>query len=166
MWNCKNCGTTVVLGGHKGKTGRFCSEKCLHAGDVDWEEYQLSPEEVKQYTQLLREGNCPVCSGPGPVDAYATYRVLSLLVVSTHEQRRRLSCRSCAMKANVASAFFCLLFGWWSFPLGIVLTPVFILLNVHSLLSTPNPDRALERMSDLAKEDLIKRLALAEKDDR
>jgi hypothetical protein len=134
MANCAACGTTILFGGSRQGDLRFCNDKCRAAGVVRVAAASVPDAVVAPRVWEIRNGRCPVCSGPGPVDIHLSYRVWSGLVVTTHSTRPNLCCARCATRARVKDALFSLAFGWWGFPWGLIWTPIQIGKNVMAIV--------------------------------
>ena len=128
-----HCGTTILFGGKKTDEQRYCSDKCMEQGQLAREAQAVPPEVLEHAVQETVQGDCPVCSGPGPVDVFTSYRVMSALVVTSWKSLPRISCRGCATKAQLGNTLYCLFLGWWGFPWGLVMTPVQIFRNLAGL---------------------------------
>lgn len=139
MHSCAHCGTTVLFGGTKVDGVRYCDQRCA-TGDSQLRAAQALPEEVVQRAlHEVVEGDCPVCHGPGPVDAFTSHYVLSMIVATRWSNRPRLSCRACATKAQLGGVAYSFFLGWWGVPWGLVLTPVQIGRNLVGLARQANP---------------------------
>jgi hypothetical protein len=103
---------------------------------------------VHQHMWHLHQGPCPVCKGSGPVDVHTSYRVYSVLVMTSWRNQPRVSCRSCGVKAKVTDTLVSLFAGWWGFPWGLIMTPVQVSRNVIGLVRVPDtmgPSPELEK---------------------
>jgi len=144
MANCAACGTTIVFGGKHHGDLRFCNDKCLTAGAVLAAAASVPEAAVAPRVWEIRNGRCPSCSGPGPVDIHLSYRVWSGLVLTSYRTRQHLCCSRCATRARIKDALFSLAFGWWGIPWGLIWTPVQIFRNVMAIVrsedaATPSP---------------------------
>jgi hypothetical protein len=128
MATCDHCGTFILFGGKRLGGLRFCSDACLQKGSYRSAAQQLAqqvPEElVQQQVLAVHQGVCPKCGREGPIDVHVSHRVWSAIHLTSWKSRQHVSCRACAVKAQCGDALFSLLFGWWGFPFGLVLTPV------------------------------------------
>jgi len=133
---CAACGQTIVFGGKREGPFRFCNDKFQAKGAttavLDLLP-QVSVDLVMSRAWQIFQGACPACHGPGPVDAYKSYRVYSVFVFTSHGARVHVSCRSCATKSRLRDIGFSLLFGWWAFPWGLIMTPVQVVRNVVAM---------------------------------
>ena len=149
MASCAYCSTTILFGGKRDGELRFCNDKCAQKGSLAIVANQLSPADVAAYVSRVHRGNCPECSGPGPVDVHTSYRVWSALVLTSWSSRPLLGCSSCGTKQKLGDTAFSLFLGWWGFPWGLLMTPVQLGRNLFALLTTkdPNsPSAGLERI--------------------
>ena len=149
MAKCAYCNTTILFGGRKQGELRFCNAECEQKGAVASIASSVPADIVRQRTLQVHAGNCPLCSGSGPVDVYTTYRVWSAVALTSWSSRPAVCCSSCATKRALGDTAFSLLLGWWGFPWGLLMTPVQIVRNVVTLARRPAPDAptpALEQM--------------------
>src|SRR5262249_4991286 len=103
--------------------------------------------------EQIHYGLCPKCSGPGPVDVHVSYRVWSVLIVTTWSNKPQISCRRCGVRSQLASAGVSAVVGWWGFPWGLVMTPVQVTRNIVAAArggGPTQPSAELERMVRLA----------------
>jgi hypothetical protein len=139
MATCAYCGNTILFGGIRDESLRFCSKKCQQKGYGLHVAEQIPDNVVLQKAGEIHRGLCPECSGNGPVDVHTSYRVYSLLLFTSWSNRPHLCCRSCATKKQIGDALISLLFGWWGFPWGLIMTPVQIVRNLVGLTKSPDP---------------------------
>ncbi len=130
MGQCGYCGTTIIFGGVRDGDQRFCNNKCRQNGYVLRVSQQVPADVLERQTEEVFRGNCPKCRGLGPIDVHKVHRVWSALVLTNWSSSQRVCCRSCGIKAQVGGALFSLVFGWWGFPWGLILTPVQITRNI------------------------------------
>ena len=122
MAACSYCGTTILFGGKQVGSYRFCNQQCAAKGSWLKLADQFPPAVVEQQVWKLHQGSCPVCHGPGPVDVHTSYRVYSFLIMTSWQNRPRLSCRGCGVKAKLADTAVSAVAGWWGFPWGFIMT--------------------------------------------
>jgi hypothetical protein len=149
MAKCAYCGTGIFFGGVRAGDKRYCNRKCYEDGTVIAAANQVSPDIIREQTELLHSGNCPRCHGRGPVDVHTSYLVYSFIVMTRWSNVRQISCRGCAAGEQLKKLGICLVAGWWGIPSGLILTPIQITRNIIGLLSPPDPARpspALERV--------------------
>ena len=158
MANCSYCGSTIIFGGKGDGDMTFCNESCLAKG-IDVRLARRLPDDVvRERVAIIHQGSCPRCHGRGPVDVHVSYRVWSALLFTFSSSRPQVSCQSCGVKSKVCDAFFCLLFGWWGVPGGLIRTPIQLLRNVGSLLSPPDPSRASDALASTVRVSLAREL--------
>ena len=133
MRTCETCGTRVYLG-----RARFCSEECRTTGFDATIAQRIPPQVAMDRALAIHAGQCPCCSGPGPVDLHFSYRGWSALFVSAWESRSRISCRRCGARQQLQAIIYTLLLGWWSIP-GILMTIVQVSRNLAALSHPPDP---------------------------
>jgi hypothetical protein len=166
MKKCAFCGNSILFGGKRDGEVRYCSARCLQRGALVALSHRFPPQLVATAVRSLHEGLCPRCHGSGPVDVYSSFRVWSMVVLTSWCMRQHVCCISCGQRAQLADTLFCAAFGWWGIPWGLLLTPVQIGRNVHALATAPdpaNPSAALEGMvrMQLAQREVTERQLLA-----
>jgi hypothetical protein len=139
MARCAYCGSLVLFGGVRDGGLRFCNQKCHQNGYGLLVAEKLPQDVVSKHAGEIHRGLCPKCHGNGPVDVYTSYRVYSLLVLTSWSSRPHVCCRSCGIKSQIGDAFFSLLFGWWGFPWGLIMTPTQIIRNFIGMAKAPDP---------------------------
>ena len=139
MPKCDSCGTWILFGGTRYGTQRFCNNQCAQQQSLLAFAQSLPDETVAQHIKAVHEGPCPKCKGRGPIDVYVSYRVWSLLLVTSWRNTPKICCRACGFKSQLGCMVFSLLFGWWGFPWGFILTPVQVGRNILGLTRVPNP---------------------------
>ena len=149
MARCSYCGTTILIGGVRDGTLRYCNKRCHQNGYVLRLAKEVPADVVERQTEEVFRGNCPKCRGLGPIDVHNMHRVWSVVVLTQWSSSQRVCCRSCGIKGQLASALYCLVLGWWGFPWGLVLTPVQITRNIIGMCANPNssgPSPELRRL--------------------
>ncbi len=155
MHSCAHCGTTVLFGGTAVNGVRYCNQRCA-LNDSQLRAAQAVPEEVvRRALHEVVEGDCPVCHGPGPVDAFTSHYVLSMIVATRWSNRPRLSCRACATKAQLGGVAYSFFLGWWGVPWGLVLTPVQIGRNLVGLARQANPHQPSPLLVGMVRNQLV-----------
>lgn len=139
MASCAYCSTTIIFGGRRSGNLRYCNEKCEQQGRLSEVANQLSPADVKAYIFRVHKGNCPQCDGPGPVDVHTSYRVYSVIMLTSWSSRPLVACTRCGTKQKIGDTFFSLFLGWWGLPWGILMTPVQVTRNLFAFSKTPDP---------------------------
>src|SRR6185436_6143493 len=113
-----------------------CNDSCQQAGALLALASHIPEHVVQQHVWQVHQGICPKCQGPGPIDVHTSYRVWSALIMTSWSNRPQVSCRSCGRKRQLADAGLSLVFGWWGFPWGLIMTPVQVVRNVAGLART------------------------------
>jgi len=133
MSACATCGRTILFGGERESGRRFCNAKCRKRGAVLKAADAVPEAAVNARVWEIVNGQCPVCSGPGPVNLHKGYRVWSGLFITSRSTRLHICCRSCATRARLKDAAYSLLLGWWGFPWGLIYTPIQIGRNLVAI---------------------------------
>ena len=146
MASCDSCGTTIVFGGVKDGDFRFCNKKCHSDGQVIITAQQLPESLVSKHVQLIYAGPCPKCNGTGPVDVHTSHSIWSLVFLSSWKSQPQISCRTCGVKSQILGTLSSLLFGWWGFPWGLLVTPIQISKNVIGIIKNPGQLHPTEKL--------------------
>ena len=136
MPTCSYCNERYWFGGIKDGNRNYCNQDCQSRGQLLDVAEQLPADAVANYIHSMRDSNCPVCGGPGPIEVYTSYRVWSAVLLTSWSNRPRISCKKCATKAQFGSLAFSSVLGWWGFPWGLIMTPVQIIRNIGGMLSS------------------------------
>ena len=151
MASCNACGTTILFGGKKEGSYRFCNDKCLSNGQVLFVADQIPDDVLQKYAREIHQGPCPSCKGAGPVDVHMSHFIWSALVLTSWSSTPNLSCRSCGVKSQAIGATLSTLLGWWGFPWGIIMTPVQIIKNIFGMIKKPDPARPSAQLMQQAR---------------
>lgn len=162
MATCANCGQTILFGGVKHGTLRFCSKECYNAAKHLHMTLNVPDDAVEAATTVFHQGDCPCCSGPGPVDIHFSHRVMSFLVVTQYQTIPKISCRSCAAKAKLGNFFATLFCGWWGVPFGLILTPIYLCRNLHGLVFPVSADAPSDQLREYIRLNLAQHYADAQ----
>ncbi|HOX08865.1 MAG TPA: hypothetical protein PK280_20895, partial [Planctomycetota bacterium] len=133
MAKCGYCGSTILFGGVEERGHHFCNNQCLSSGYAAVASEQVPPEVVESFAKEIHEGTCPICKGRGPVDVHVSHRVWSILVMTSWSSHPQICCRSCGLKRQLGNTALSLVFGWWGFPWGLVMTPIQVGRNVFGM---------------------------------
>ena len=152
---CDYCGSPARFSYVSDAGQRFCNQTCLRNTRLQEAAEDLPEQAIAQHAHAIRHAPCPVCQrSNGLVEARRYHRVWSALILTRWTTRTRLSCKSCGRKQNLVSAGFCLLFGWWGFPWGILMTPTQIVANLIELFRRDDPAEASAELIKTARLDL------------
>lgn len=141
MAKCDYCGATILMGGVRAGSQRFCNNKCHQNAYVLSVTKNVPADELERKVEEVWRGNCPKCRQLGPIDVHKFHEVWSILFLTRWTTTPQISCRSCATKRQLGGAAFSLFCGWWGFPWGLILTPVQITRNVVGMCAGPNSDK-------------------------
>jgi hypothetical protein len=151
MAACAYCETSILFGGTREGDLRFCNADCQQKGFVAVVAQQVPDGVVSEQVSRVHQGLCPKCGGSGPVDVHTSYRVWSALLMTSWSSRPHVVCRSCGSRARLGDLLFSLLFGWWGFPWGFVMTPVQLVRNIAGLVSSPDPTLPSAQLSRIVR---------------
>lgn len=146
MAACHYCRTTILFGGVKDGSLRYCDDRCWNGAAVLSYAEAVDPAEILRLTAQVHMGQCPRCEGSGPVDVHNAYVVWSLLIITQWRTEPHMCCRSCGVSRQVRATLISLVAGWWGIPWGLVLTPVQIVRNILAILRPPDPLRPSEQL--------------------
>jgi hypothetical protein len=158
---CGYCGATIIFGGTRLGEKRLCDAKCARAVQLETLARSIPQDVVERRTEEIWRGACPKCGGLAPVDAHKSYHVWSALCLTRWTTKLHVSCHSCAVKRQFGSIAFSLLFGWWGFPWGFILTPVQIGRNLSAMRRTPDSSRPSDELRRLVLNNLGEHLLAA-----
>jgi hypothetical protein len=148
MGRCDHCRTIILFGGVSAEGMRFCSQSCAQKAHLAIVGQTLPQRDVRKHVWDVYKGQCPECGRAGPTDIRVSHRVFSVVVFTRWSSHPVLACRGCGIRQQLLGLVVSLLFGWWGFPWGLLMTPVQILRNLIGLLSADDgtPSDALERV--------------------
>jgi len=149
MEQCDYCGNDIFFGGVREYDLRFCNKRCRENGDaLVLYQREIPQDIVHKKAQAVHQRLCPKCQGNGPVDVHTSYRIYSLVFLTSWRNTPNICCRSCGIKSQIGDCIFSFLFGWWSF-FGLFITPVQVIKNIVGILKGPdelNPSEKLENL--------------------
>lgn len=138
MARCGSCNSLVLFGGMRDGDRTYCGPDCQERGELQALADTIPSDLLDEYVRRVHQGACPRCQGDGPVDVHTSYRVWSMIFVTTSNSLPRVSCRSCARKLQLGSLTFSFFLGWWGFPFGILMTPIQIGRNLWAMVGGPS----------------------------
>jgi len=151
MATCGYCGTTILFGGVKDESLRFCNKECHQKGHVLVLSRSVPNTIVDDQVRQVHRGPCPKCHGSGPVDVHTAHRIYSALVYTSWSSIPNVSCRSCGLKSQIGNAVFSLALGWWGFPWGIIMTPIQVGRNIIGMMTGPDESRPSDKLENLVR---------------
>jgi hypothetical protein len=158
---CVYCDTRILFGGKREGNLRFCNDECRQRGLLLSVSHQVPDHLVNERVLAVFEGNCPQCSGPGPVDVHTSHRVFSAVIITSWTNRPALTCKRCGTRAKVRDTMLSLALGWWALPWGIVMTPVQVVRNLAGVFSGADASRPSARLDALVRLQLATALVAA-----
>ena len=139
MKRCTHCRTLILFGGIRDGENRYCKQACYEAHvrtqameathqafDADPELYEGEQQTIEDALDQLHQGDCPICKREGPIDIHFSFFVYSFGVATVYKATPNLCCRRCARSRQLGGLFGSALFGWWGFPFGLLITPVYL----------------------------------------
>ncbi len=158
MGACSYCGSRIWFGGVREGQMRFCNQVCHRRGTYLQFADQLPQDAVAEHVKEVHRGNCPKCGGPGPIDVHKSHQVWSVIVLTSWKTQPHICCRKCATAAQAKGVFFSLIFGWWGFPWGLIITPVQIVKNIGGMAAGPDPSKPTPELEKLIKINLAEQV--------
>jgi len=151
MATCAICRKTILFGGIKENGVSFCSRRCREKGAALVVAPNIPDDVVTQYAAEIHRGPCPKCQRAGPVDLYTSYSVWSAIIITRWESHPEISCLSCGNKAKIKATTASLLFGWWGFPFGLIITPIQLTRNIWGLICKRESEIPSEGLKKIAR---------------
>lgn len=135
MGICHTCDAVILFGGETRDGVRYCSRRCAEEAELG-RAIEMIPEDVAEREALrVRRDPCPTCGRPGTdVDLRASHRVTGFLLHTSVTSSRQICCRVCGTRSALRAIVHCLVFGWWGFPWGPILTPLYVLRNLLGMI--------------------------------
>jgi hypothetical protein len=149
MAKCDYCGTSIFMGGVRNGQQHFCNNKCAQGAYILSVSQNIPADVMERKIEEVWRGNCPKCNGTGPVDVHKSYQIWSAVVLTRYSTNTQVSCRSCATKRQAGALAMSLVFGWWGFPWGLIITPVQVTRNIVDMINGPQsaePSPELRKM--------------------
>jgi hypothetical protein len=162
MAGCAYCGSTILFGGVRSGSQRFCDRKCAQKAAITEAVKRLPGDAIEQAITEIRRGNCPKCGGLGPIDARRYFEVWSALFMTRWSSKTQVSCHSCATRRSLGAIAYCLLLGWWGFPWGLVMTPAQITRNLKAMRERSTDSQPSRTLRNYAMTQLGVRIASAQ----
>lgn len=154
MARCRGCFAKLDADTSGSGLSQWCSDECRAADESAFEALTESEKIIIEKTNEVFNRDCPECGGKGPVDFHEYYKIWSLLVVTRYSDHEIFCCSRCAAKTKIGAILFCGVFGWWGIPYGIIGTPVQLVKNLLSLLSS-NPNEPSPEIRDMVRQDFL-----------
>ncbi len=151
MAKCDYCNTSILMGGVRNGQQRFCNNKCAQGAYILSVSQNVPTDVLEKKIEEVWRGNCPKCNGLGPVDVHKSHQVWSALVLTRWSSSSQVSCRSCATKRQAGALAMSLVFGWWGFPWGLVLTPVQVTRNIVDMINGPQSNEPSPELKKMVK---------------
>ena len=163
MASCAYCNATILFGGKRQGTFRFCNVKCAQRGALTELGSRLPAADVQRFVQQVHSGVCPKCQGAGPVDVHTSHRVWSAVYLTSWVSRPVVSCRPCGTKRRIGDLAFSMVLGWWGLPWGVLITPIQISRNVAGFFRRTDPAVPSAALEKILRLHLASKLAATQK---
>jgi hypothetical protein len=161
MARCGYCNSMILMGGTTIGNLRFCNEKCAMSGQLLIRSEQVPEAHVQELVYKMHQGPCPKCGGSGPIDVFTAHQVWSAVLLTSWKSVPGVSCRSCGTKSQLGGLVISLLFGWWGFPWGLIMTPVQITRNIVGMTRKVDSTRPSEELARIARIHLASQISQA-----
>lgn len=135
---CANCGNSILFGGKKAGLRKYCSKWCLEEDQVGRVADTIEEYEAELLADKIRHSKCPNCDNIGNIEVFKSYFIYSVILYTSWKENAKLSCRSCARKQQIKDFVASFLVGWWGVPLGVLGTPIVLIMNLVSYFSDPS----------------------------
>jgi hypothetical protein len=132
---CHTCDAIILFGGVMRDGHRYCGRRCAEEAELG-RAVEMIPEDVAEHEALrVRKDPCPLCGRPETdVDLRASYRVTGFLLHTSVSTRRQICCRICGTREAAKAVAYTMIFGWWGFPWGPLLTPLNVVRNLFAMI--------------------------------
>jgi hypothetical protein len=158
MGSCNYCEKPVYIGGIKKENQIFCNIKCQENWKLLNLSYQIPNDKVDLYVSTIHSGSCPKCKSKGPVDVHDAYKVTSVILMTFYGSKPVLSCKSCAVKSQIGASIYTFLFGWWGFPSGVMITPIYLFRNIMGMIKGPDASKPSARLEQFLRVQLASKV--------
>jgi len=156
---CSTCGSSILFGGKKAGSRKYCSKKCLNADEVGRISDSVTDNQVDDLVVQIRGSACPSCKNEGGLEMFKSYFVYSVIILTSWKEKPELSCKPCAKKRQIKDLFASFFLGWWGIPFGLIVTPIILIMNGVALIVDPSkkhPSKAIkERARLLIAQDIL-----------
>ena len=133
MAQCDYCGSTFRGWGLKHGPYNFCKGTCRDNGAVLDNLSALPAAEIDAFIDKFRKGTCPSCNRFCELDIHRSFRVYSIVFYTKWSTTTELSCQECARRRQSSDLGYCLVAGWWSFPVGPIMTIAQTIRNIAAM---------------------------------
>jgi hypothetical protein len=135
LGTCHTCDAIILFGGVTRDGHRYCGRRCAEEAELG-RAIEMIPAEVAESEALrIRRAPCPLCGrADTDVDLRASFRVTGFLLHTSVSTRRQICCRVCGAREAAKAIAHTMIFGWWGFPWGPVLTPMMVLRNLFAMI--------------------------------
>jgi hypothetical protein len=151
MPSCAACGTAILFGGVRRNGRTYCKAQCAARDALNVAADEIPEDEIAQHLELVHQGPCPKCQGPGPVDVHSCHTIQSFVVMTRFKSTPIACCRACAKRHQMSAIASSAALGWWGFPFGVIGTPIQILRNLAAMTGGPKPDRPSAELQKLVR---------------
>ena len=158
MKKCATCGSRIAFGGKKEGPFRFCNAGCYKKGG-GYLLFDSVPEDAVDDVMLaMHQGMCPMCEGPGPVDVHLAHEIWAILFWTSYSSTPHICCQSCGQKKRFLAIISSFLLGWWSFPTGIIMTPIQLARNIAGMMAMPDTSLPSVELENIVRLDIANKM--------
>lgn len=134
---CATCGNSILFGGKKVGSRRYCSKKCLQADELGRISDTVPEEKIDRLVSEIRHAECPVCNKKSKLEIFKSYFVYSVIIYTSWKEKPEISCKSCARKRQLTDFISSFFVGWWGSPFELIATPIILLMNGVAMFRDP-----------------------------
>lgn len=158
-YECDFCNSSAKHSAVLNEGQRFCSNSCLQNARLLEVSEDIPKETILHHASKIKEGVCPLCQqSSSKTEVRRYYRVWSAVVLTEWAERSHICCHSCGWKTNLESIIFCMLFGWWGIPWGLIITPGQIISNIAEMFRAKAESSPSEELLRAARLELAAKL--------
>ena len=149
---CDFCGQPVRSSTVEDHGQKFCSIDCLQNARLMEASVDIPEQEILKHATEIRNGPCPAClRQEGGIELRKCYWVWSAVLFTRYGTSPKFCCKKCGTKANLLAIVSCSILGWWGFPFGLLLTPIYIISNVAAMFRKFDKSKPSEELIQTAR---------------
>ncbi|MBR4789910.1 MAG: hypothetical protein IK024_03350 [Treponema sp.] len=85
--------------------------------------------------EKLNQCKCPICNKRKDVNIIKSHRIFSFFIFTNFQHKYIIGCKACLRNEIKKENVLSILLGIWSFPLGLLATPIVIVINIVKIYS-------------------------------